>query len=159
MRAVLSYSPQPNTIQQKDFAEAYLEVDRPADALTWLQGPWGHMEDTRQSLESDALARLGRYAESASIRQRLFERSISVFDLHRWLEHLPEASRHEALERARHLALDHDDPTTAAALLLDISDDEAAEAMLLAEPARIRGDNYGALGGIASWSRLMSVGK
>ena len=145
VRAVLSYSPQPNAMQQKDFAEAYLEVDRPADALTWLQGPWGHMEDTRQSLESDALGRLGRYAESASIRQRLFERSTSVFDLHRWLEHLPETSRHEALERARQLALDHDDPATAATLLLDIGEDDAAEAMLLAERARIRGDNYGAL--------------
>ena len=145
VRAVLSYSPQPNAIQQKDFAEAYLEADRPTDALTWLQGPWGHMEDTRQSLESDALGRLGRYSESALIRQRLFERSISVFDLHRWLEHLPESSRHEALERARELALCHDDPATAATLLMDIGDDEAAEAMLLAEPARIRGDNYGAL--------------
>ena len=68
-----------------------------------------------------------------------------MFDLHRWLEHLPETSRHEALERARQLALDHDDPTTAATLLLEIGDDEAAEAKLLAEPARIRGDNYGAL--------------
>jgi len=145
VRAVLSYSPQPNAIQKKDFAEAYLEVDRPTDALTWLQGSWGPMEDTRLSLVSDALGRLGRYDESAPIRQRLFERSISVFDLHRWLEHLPEASRHEALERARQLALDHDNPTTAATLLLDIGDDEAAEGMLLAAPARIRGDNYGAL--------------
>ena len=68
-----------------------------------------------------------------------------MFDLHRWLEHLPETSRHEALERARQLALDHDDPATAATLLLDIGEDDAAEAMLLAERARIRGDNYGAL--------------
>ena len=145
VRAVLSYRPQPNAMQQKDFAEAYLEVDRPTDALTWLQGPWGYMEDTRQRLESDALARLGRYSESAPIRQRLFEQTISVFDLHQWLEHLPEASRHEALELARGLALDHDDPTTAATLLLDMGDDEAAEAMLLTEPARICGDNYAAL--------------
>jgi hypothetical protein len=130
VRAVLSYSPQPNAMQRKDFAEAYLEVNRPTDALTWLQEPWGHMESTREGLESDALGRLGRYAESAPIRQRMFERSISVFDLHRWLAHLPEASRHEALERARQLALDHDDP---------------AEVMLLAEPAQIHGDNYGAL--------------
>ena len=132
-------------MQQKDFADAYLEVDRPADALTWLQGPWGHMEATRQTLVSDALGRLGRYGESAAIRQSLFERSISVFDLHRWLEHLPEASRGEALQRARQLALDHTDPTTAAALLLDIGEDEAAEAKLLAEPGLIHGDNYGAL--------------
>ncbi len=148
VRAVLSYSPQPNAMQQKAFAEAYLEVDRPTDASIWLQGPWGHMEDTRQSLESDALGRLGRYSDSAPFRQRLFERSISVFDLHRWLEHLPEASRHEATERARQLALGHDDPATAAMLLLDIGDDEAAEAMLLAEPARIHGDNYSDAGGV-----------
>jgi hypothetical protein len=145
VRAVLSYCPQPDALQQKDFAQAYLEADRPTDALTWLQGPWEHMEDTRQRLESDALGRLGRFSESAPIRQRLFERSISVFDLHRWLEHLPESSRHEALERARELALCHDDPATVATLLMDIGDDEAAEAILLAEPARIRGDNYGAL--------------
>ncbi len=145
VHAMLSYSPQPNAVQKKAFAEAYLKVDRPTDALTWLQDSWGNMDDTRQGLESDALGRLGRYAESAPIRQRLFERSISVFDLHRWLEHLPEASRHEALERARRLALDHDDPAMAALLLLDIGDDEAAELMLLAEPARVRGDNYGAL--------------
>jgi len=145
VRAVLSCSPQPNAMQQRAFAEAYLAVDRPTDALTWLQESWGNMDDSRQGLKSDALCRLGRYAESAPIRQRLFERSISVFNLHRWLEHLPEAPRHEALERARQLALDHDDPAMAALLLLHLGDDEAAEATLLAEPARIRGDNYGAL--------------
>jgi len=103
------------------------------------------METTRQSLESDALGRLGRHSESGPIRQSLFERSLSVFDLHRWLEHLPEASRADVLQRARQLALDHDDPTTAATLLLEIGDDESAEAKLLATPGRIHGDNYGAL--------------
>ena len=145
VRAVLSYSHQPNDMQKEEFARAYLDVDRPADALTWLRGPWGHMEATRQSMESDALGRLGRHSESAPIRQGLFEQSLSVFDLHRWLEHLPEASRPEALQRARQLALDHDEPATAATLLLELGDDEAAEAKLLAEPARIDGDNYGAL--------------
>ncbi|WP_345944715.1 DUF6880 family protein [Variovorax sp. dw_954] len=145
VRGVLSYSPKPNAMQQKAFADAYLEADRPSDALAWLQRPWGHMEDTRQRLESDALGRLGRHGESAAIRQRLFEQSISVFDLHRWLEQLPEASRPEALQRARQLALGHEDPATAATLLLDIGDDAASEAMLLGEPTRIRGDDYGAL--------------
>ena len=149
VRAVLGYSPQPNAMQQMAFAEAYLEADRPAEALTWLHGPWGHMEDTRQRLESDALGRLARYDESAPIRQRIFERSISVFDLHRWLEHLPEAFRREALEQARQLALNHDDPATAATLLLDIGDAEAAEAILLAQATRIRGDGYGALVSLA----------
>jgi len=145
VRAVLSYSPLPNAVQKSAFVEAYLKADRPADALTWLQEPWGQMEDTRLVLQSDALGRLGRNAESAPIRQRLFERSISVFNLHRWLEHLPETSRREALERAHQLALAHPDPAMAAALLLGIGDDEAAEAMLLTGQARIQGDNYGAL--------------
>ncbi len=142
VRAVMSYSPQPNSMQQKDFAEAYLGVGRLTDALTWLHDSWGNMEGTRLSLLSDTLGRLGRRSESAVIRQNLFERSISVVDLHRWLEHLPEAARPEALERAHQLALDHDDPTTAATLLLDLGDHDAAEAVLLADPARIRGDNY-----------------
>jgi hypothetical protein len=145
VRAVLSYSPQPNARQKEAFAEAYIKADRPTDALTWLQGPWESMEGTRRSLESQALERLGRHSESAPIRQQIFEQSISVFDLHRWLEHLHEASRHEALARARQLALGHDDPTTAATLLLDLGDDEEAEAMLLAGPDRIRGESYGVL--------------
>ncbi len=145
VRAVLSYSPRPNAVQQKAFAEAYLEVDRPTEALTWLQGEWGHMEIIRQRLESDALGRLGRFSDSAPIRQQVFEKSLSVFDLHRWLEQLPEASRHEALERTRQLALDHDDPTTGATLLLEIGDHEAAEEVLLAGPERIRGNDYGSL--------------
>ena len=145
VRAVLRYSPRPNELQKESFARAYLEAGRPADALAWLQEPWERIEQTRLALKADALGRLGRHDESAPIRQALFERSVSVFDLHRWLEHLPEASRPAALERARRIALDHDDPAAAATLLVEIGDDEAAEAMLLAESARIRGDDYAAL--------------
>ncbi|MCD6679521.1 MAG: hypothetical protein LT102_02530 [Burkholderiaceae bacterium] len=145
VRAVLRYSPRPNELQKESFARAYLEAGRPADALAWLQEPWERIEQTRLALKADALGRLGRHDESAPIRQALFERSVSVFDLHRWLEHLPEASRPAALERARRMALEHDDPAAAATLLVEIGDDEAAEAMLLAESARIRGDDYAAL--------------
>lgn len=108
----------------------------------------GHGDKCKQP-ESDALVRIGRYSESAPTRQSLFGRSISVFDLHRWLEHLPEASRPEALQRAQQLALGYDVPTTAAKLLLEIGDDEAAEAKLLAETARIHGDYYGVLAPLA----------
>jgi hypothetical protein len=53
------------------------------------------------------LGLLGRHGESAPIRQALFEQTLGVFDLHRWLEHLPESSRPETLARARQLALNH----------------------------------------------------
>ena len=145
VRAVLSYSPQPNALQQQSFVEAYLKADRPTDALAWLQGTWGHLENRRQSLLAEVLGRLGRHGESAPILQDLFEQTLSVFDLHRWLEHLPESSRPQALARARQLALNHDDPAVAADLLLDIGDDEAAEAMLAREPDRIHGGSYASL--------------
>ena len=142
VRAVLSYSPQPNALQQEEFVQRYLDADRPADALTWLQESWGHMEDSRQRLLAEALGRLGRFEESAPIRQQLFERTLAAFDLHRWLEHIPEAARPGALSRARQLALDNDEPTTAATLLLELGDAAAAETRLIAEPSRIAGDNY-----------------
>ena len=145
VRAVLRYSPEPNAQQRHGFVRAYLEADRAADALVWLQGSWGSIEESRRGLLSDVLGRLGRYDESAPIRHDLFERSVSVFELLRWLEHLPEASRPGALQRARQLALDHDDPARAAVLLLELGDAAAAELKLVSEPASIRGEDYSVL--------------
>lgn len=145
VRAVLQYSPQPNPVQKQQFVRAYLDADRPEDALNWLQEPWGHMERGRQELLADAMGRLGRFEQSAPIRQQLFEETLSVFDLQRWLEHVSHAARPEALARARQLALDHADPTTAATLLLELGDADAAEARLLKAPEHIDGGNYGEL--------------
>jgi hypothetical protein len=145
VRASLRYSSNPNPVQRQSFARAYLDADRPADALEWLQDPRGHLDDSRQDLLAAALERLGRFKESSPIRQRMFERTLSDFYLQRWLEHLPEAARPEAMARARTLALRHDDLTAAATLLLQLGDADAAEARLLAEPARIDGNHYGRL--------------
>ena len=122
VRASLRYSPNPNPVQRQDFVRAYLDADRPADALAWLQDSWGHLEDSRQDLLADALERLGRFEESSPIRQRMFERTLSDFYFQRWLEHLPEAARPEAVAHARQLALRHDDLTAAATLLLQLGD-------------------------------------
>ena len=145
VRAVKRYSPEPNPVQRMDFVRAYLDVDRPADAMAWLQEPWGPHEGSRQGLLAEALERLGRFDESLPLRQTIFENSLAVFDLHRWLEHLPEGARSAARARARNLALNHDDPVRAAALLLELEEDGDAEAVLLAEPASIDGDDYGSL--------------
>lgn len=145
VRASLRYSPNPNPVQRQAFARAYLDADRPADALAWVQDPWGHLDDSRQDLLADALERLGRFEESSPIRQRMFERTLSDFDFQRWLEHLPEVARPEAVARARELALRHDDLAAAATLLLQLGDPAAAETRLLAEPGRIDGNDYGRL--------------
>ena len=104
-----------------------------------------YLDDSRQDLLADALERLGRFEESSPIRQRMFERTLSDCDLQRWLEHLPEAARPEAVAHARQLALHHDDLTAAATLLLQLGDPAAAEARLLAEPGRTDGNDYGRL--------------
>lgn len=145
VRASLRYSPNPNPVQRQDFVRAYLDADRPGDALAWLQESWGHLEDSRQGLLADALERLGRFEESSPIRQRMFERTLSDFYFQRWLEHLPEPARTEAVAHARKLALAHDDLTAAATLLLQLGDADAAEARMLAEPGRIDGNDYGRL--------------
>jgi tetratricopeptide (TPR) repeat protein len=145
VRAVLRYSPDPNPVQRQSFAQAYLDADRAEDALHWLQGSWGHMEGGRQSLLADALERLGRFEGSLPIRKQMFERSPVVFYLQRWLEHLPLAGRAAAQAHAREVAISHADPVAAATILLELGDVEAAEARMLAEPARIDGNNYPAL--------------
>jgi hypothetical protein len=145
VRASLRYSPNPNPVQRQAFARAYLDADRPADAMVWLQEGWDHLDDSRQDLLADALERLGRFEESAPIRQRMFERTLSDFHFQRWLEHPPEPARAEAVAHARHLALSHDDLAAAATLLLQLGDAAAAEARLLAEPGRIDGNDYGRL--------------
>lgn len=145
IRAVLRYSPDPNPVQRQSFAQAYLDADRAEDALHWLHGSWGHMEDARQSLLAAALERLGRFEDSLPIRRQMFERSPAVFYLRQWLEHLPLAGRAAAQAQARKVAMNHADPVVAATVLLELGDVEAAEARMLVEPARIDGNNYVAL--------------
>ena len=145
VRAVLRYRPNPNPVQRQAFVRAYLDADRPADALAWLQDAWGHLDDNRQDLLADALERLGRFEESSPIRQRMFERTLSDHYFERWLEHLPEAARSDAISHARELALAHDDLAAAATLLLSLGDAATAEDRLLAEPGGIDGNDYGNL--------------
>ncbi|MFP5407357.1 MAG: DUF6880 family protein [Gammaproteobacteria bacterium] len=95
------------------------------------------------------MGRLGRFGESAPILQQMFERTLSVFDLQCWLEHLPEPARPDALARARQLALDHEDPATAAILLIELDDPAMAESRLLVEPKRVDGRAYDALAPLA----------
>jgi hypothetical protein len=145
VRAALRHSPNPNPVQRQEFARAYLDAGRPADALAWLQDAWGHLDDSRQDLLADALERLNQFEESSPIRQRMFERTLSNYYFERWLEHLPDAARSDAISHARELALAHDDLAAAATLLLSLGDAAAAEDRLVAEPGGIDGNDYGNL--------------
>jgi hypothetical protein len=145
VRACLHHSPDPNPVQRQAFARAYIEADRPADALMWLQDSWGHMEGSRQGLLADALEKLGRFDESVPIRRAAFERSLSGHALDLWLKHLAEPARAAAIARARELAVAHQNPAAAAIVLLELGDAVAAEERLLANPSGISGGAYGSL--------------
>lgn len=140
--AVLVHSPQPNAQQMEVFVREYLDCDRPADALPWLDKEWGHMDDTRRRLLATALAKLGQNAESAALLQGVFEKTMSVYDLTRWLEALPPSDQPQAAARARELALGHQDPVDAARVLVEIGAHAQAESALLAAPGKIDGQEY-----------------
>ena len=149
VRATLRYSPDPNPVQRQSFARAYLEADRPADALLWLQDSWGHLEGARQDLLAKALEKLGRFEESVPIRRAQFEQTPSNYGLNCWLRHLAEPARTEALAQARKLALAHKNAAAAATVLLELGDADAAEQKLLAEHDGIDGGAYGSLAPLA----------
>jgi hypothetical protein len=143
--ATLKRSPSPHPVQKEHFVQAFLKYDRPEGALPWLEGSWDHLESSRQRLQAEVLTAVGRTGEAASIRQRIFEATLSVSDLHDWLELLPPRAQTEAVERARVLAAEHADPVVVASLLMDLGDGAAAEAALVAAPGSIRGADYGTL--------------
>ena len=142
VRATLRRSPRPNSMQKQDFVLQYLEVGRPADALPWLEDVSDWHEHTRLRLLAEVLKRLGETERSAPMQQRVFEETLAVEDFRTWLGHLQPHAHAGAVERARALALDHDDPVTAAQLLVEIEFDDDAKQVLVAEPARIRGEDY-----------------
>lgn len=142
VRATLRYSPQPNELQKEKFVRGYLEADRPADALRWLEGPWERYEDTRLSLRAQALQQLGRTDEAAALRQQVFEHTLSVGDLRGWLDLLPPNRQAAAIEHARTIARACADPVTAARLLLETDDGDGAQAALLAKAEHIDGSDY-----------------
>ena len=145
VRAVLRRSPAPNPVQKANLAEAFLRYGRPEGALPWVDGSWEHLEHTRENLQAQALTALGRTGEASVVRQRIFEASLAVRDLHAWLELLPPPEQAHAIERARRLAAANCDPVVVALLLLDIGDDAAAEEALASTPAAIQGRDYGTL--------------
>jgi hypothetical protein len=144
-RTTLRYSPNPNSLQKARFAERYIQYGRPRDALAWLEGDWESREEERERLLADAYAALEDTERLRAVRRALFERTGSPNDLEAWRESLPPGERASAAEIARERAAIHDDPITGTQLLLALHDDVAAEALLLARHATIRGGDYGRL--------------
>jgi len=142
VRAVLACSPQPTAQQMEGFVRQYLDCNRTADALPWLERDWAQLNDSRRRLLATALARLGRSAESADLLQAVFEQTMSVHDLTTWLTALAPSDQTQATASARELALRHRHPVEAARVLVELGDHRLAESMLLAAPGKIDGQDY-----------------
>ena len=141
-QTTLRYSPNPNVLQKEHFAERYIRFGRHRDALAWLEGDWGHREEGRERLLAKAYAGLGDTARLRAVRQALFERTGAPSDFEAWRQSLPPADRASAAEAARERAKLLGDPITGAELLLALDDDAAAEALLIARHASVRGEEY-----------------
>ena len=149
VRATLRRSPAPYPVQKASLAEAFLKYGRPEGALAWLEGPWEHLESTREHLLAQSLTALGRTDEASVVRQHIFEASLAVSDLHGWLNLLPPLGQAHAVSRARQLAASHSNPVAVALLLLDIGDGAAAEQALVSAQAALEGRDYGTLVSLA----------
>ena len=141
-KTTLRYSPDPNPLQKEQFVERYLRFGRPAEALVWLEGDWGMHEERREHLLAQACAALNDAMQLRAVRRRLFDRSGSVSDFEAWRASLAPAEQSSAAAVARERAQNTDDPITGAQLLLALDDDAAAEALLVAQHASLRGEAY-----------------
>jgi hypothetical protein len=141
-RATLRYSPAPNALQKEQFVECYLRFGRPADALVWLEADWGMHEERRERLLAQAYAALEDAAGLRAVRRKLFDRTGSASDFEAWQATLAPEERSDAAAVARERAQDAEDPITGAQLLFTLNDDAAAEAVLVARYASVRGEEY-----------------
>lgn len=144
-RAILSYRPDPNAMQQETMVRAYLEADRPEEAMKWLQDDWGLLDDRRQRLLAQAHSQLGNAELSHPLRQKLFEEAPSVEALQLWLEGLPPQQQAAAMERAGGIALALPNPGLSAQILVELHREVDAEAVLVDKAAAIDGADYYAL--------------
>jgi hypothetical protein len=145
VRAVLAYSPAPNGLQRESFARAYLEVERPQDALRWLEQPWDSWNDSRMTLLAQALYKLGRVQESAALRKEAFEASLSSFDLEKWLGCLPAEQQANARIHALALAQSDSDAVRSAQLMLHLEEPSRAEERVLMAADTLDGTQYATL--------------
>ena len=144
-RATLRYSPDPNELQREQIAERYVRFDRPKDALRWLDGNWGTLEDRRLRLLAQVHAALGDARSLRAVRRTLFDRSGATADFEAWRASLAPDERAGAYRAARERVGTLDDRIAGAQLLLAIGDPQAAEALLVEHHATVRGEDYGRL--------------
>ena len=132
-RSVLINSPQPNNLQMKSICEKYLQYEQPETAMHYLNQPWeDRFERDRLELLDQVCVKTGDLEQLKVIRSRVFQREQSYPSFTRYLEALDEDEKAKACSSAIKQAEQSGNIVLSADLLLNLSQTERAQALVLA---------------------------
>ena len=132
-RSVLIHSPQPNNLQMKSICEKYLQYEQPEPAMRYLNQTWeSRFEHDRLELRDKICVQTGDRKQLKVIRSRLFHSEQSHASFARYLEVLDEDEKEKACGSAIKQAEQGDSILRSADLLLNLSQAERAQVLVLA---------------------------
>jgi hypothetical protein len=132
-RSVLIHSPQPNNLQMKSICEKYLQYEQPETAMRYLNQAWeDRFEHDRLELLDKVCVKTGDRKQLKVIRSRLFQSEQSYASFVRYLEALDEDEKEKACSSAIKQAEQGGNIVLSADLLLNLSQTERAQVLVLA---------------------------
>jgi len=132
-RSVLIHSPHPNNLQMKSICEKYLQYEQPETAMRYLNQEWEErFERDRLELLDKVCVKTGDRKQLKVIRSRLFQSEQSYPNFTRYLEALDEDEKEKACGSAIKQAEQSGNIVLSADLLLNLSQTERAQALVLA---------------------------
>lgn len=132
-RSVLMHSPQPNNLQMKSICEKYLQYEQPEMAMQYLNQAWeSRFEHDRLELLDKVCEQTGDREQLKEIRSQLFQSEQSYPKFMRYLEALDEDEKEKACSSAINQVEQSGNIVLSADLLLNMSQTERAQALVLA---------------------------
>lgn len=132
-RSVLMHSPQPNNLQMKSICEKYLQYEQPEMAMQYLNQAWeSRFEHDRLELLDKVCEQTGDREQLKEIRSQLFQSEQSYPKFMRYLEALDEDEKEKACSSAFNQVEQSGNIVLSADLLLNMSQTERAQALVLA---------------------------
>ena len=149
-RSVLIASPQPNNLQMRSICEKYLQYEQPEEAMRYLNQAWeSRFEHDRLTLLDEACLQTGDRQQLKAIRCRLFQSDQSHASFMRYLEVLDKDEKEKACVSAIKQAEQGSNILRSAQLLLNLSQTERAQALVLARHQELQACFYDSLLGLA----------
>jgi len=132
-RSVLIQSPQPNNLQMKSICEKYLQYEQSEKAMRYLNQAWeSRFAHDRLVLLDKVCVQTGDRKQLKVVRSRLFQSEQSYASFTRYLEVLDEVEKEKARDLAIQQAEQGGTILSSADLLLNLSQTDRAQALVLA---------------------------